>query len=141
MASMICLLPCSAQKGTMLETFGATTSMFLYNTYTTIGSIGDQFECDCIDDTTAIAMMDEQVSALNDLATQFDTLLASGYIDDPLDFDFLSDCIATMRLLSDEAYYLAQYMRSFSDYYVDMFHEKRNAAWSMIAELLGLDDW
>lgn len=127
-------------KDVALETLGATSGLMLYNTYITIGAMADGHSNDVYDTDFVVSMMDEQMASLNSLDTSYSELLASGFLTDPSDVEYVKDMRVAIGYLHNEAYYLKAYVRSNSESDLDNYKSYRNKAWSKIAELLGIEE-
>ena len=131
--------PLSAQvkgKDTALETLGMLSGMALYNTYMTIGGIADAETEEIYSKDEVIGFMDEQVSMIEGLETQFSDLLASGFVTDPSDIEFIKEIKVCLGYLKEEAKGLQDNMRTGD---IDRYSENREKAWDKIAELLGIE--
>ncbi len=132
----------SAQCGTsVLEAFGATSSLALYNTYITIGSIADGYVGETYDSEYTVTLMDEQLAMIDKIIEYIDQLAVdkkSGISTD--DKDYLLDMKACLKDLRREAEGLKEYARDDSQSGSDKYNEARTAAWAKIEDLLGLGE-
>jgi hypothetical protein len=129
----------SDKENTFLETLGAASGIMIYNTYVAIGSIADGYEYEAYDSAEVKVFMDEQAGAMQNMATQYQALLDSGYLEAQEDQEFVSELIVTCRLLSDQAGALTQYALTQSDDVAQAFQDYRSEAWQKIAYLLDID--
>jgi hypothetical protein len=127
-------------KDTALETLGGVTALMLYNTYVCIGAIADGYGAEVYDDLTVEELMDEQIVSLTSVEQQLNTLLQSDFLTDADDRAFLTDAIATVKLLRDEADALADYAINLEEEAMTTYDTARTAAWKKIAALLGIEE-
>jgi hypothetical protein len=126
-------------KKAALETIGVQGAAFLYNTYCLIGAINDGYVMDAWEKTFAVDVLKEQSDLLVTVSNQYDSLLASGYLEED-DSTYLVEMKEGCRLLKNEADCLVDYINSESEENRLRYSEARDAAWDKIAELLGLND-
>ncbi|MFZ5551778.1 MAG: hypothetical protein ACOZCO_01580 [Bacteroidota bacterium] len=123
----------------ILDSYGAVSSMYLYNTYIVIGSVGDGFEKGVYDAAYTKLIMNEQISAADNIISGYKAVLATGTItrEDSVTLKEMADCC---ELLKAEATALNVYADDSSAINGDKFQEKRKAAWAKIAEILGFEN-
>lgn len=127
-------------KSAALETIGATSGMLLYNTYLAIGAVGDGEAKGVYEADYCVALMEEQMSSLDIMDSTYADLLASGFLTDPQDVEYVKDIRTTIKYLHDEAYYLKLYVKSDSESDLDNYNLNRDRAWKMIEKLLGIGE-
>lgn len=132
----------SAQTGkeTALESLGSLAGLLMYNTYTSIGSIGDAYESSVYEADYVSDVMEELKGGMGAVISQMESLMTSGFLTDPADKEFMRDVIDTFELLSKQANALKNYALSKSETDADLFQDYRSQAWDNISELLGLED-
>ena len=130
----------SAQCGTsVLEAFGATSALALYNTYITIGSIADGYVGKTYESDYTITLMDEQLTMIKNIQDYIDKLLKdkkSGISDD--DKAYLREMKSCLDDLYDEAQGLKEYATDGSESGSNKYNKARNSAWAKIEDILGL---
>ncbi len=124
----------------LLETLGATSAGFIYNTYLAIGSIGDAYENGNTSAEDVKALMEEQVGLLRNLEESYSNLLSSGEITNQSDKDYIIELRETFSTLRMQADALITYAMEGGVPNADRFQEHRNKAWSLISDLMGLDE-
>jgi hypothetical protein len=126
-------------KTVMLESFGATSGMLVYNTYIVIGVIADSYEGEVYDSTEVSTYVIEQISAMENMARQYQALYDAAYLEDPADQDMVQEFVAVCGMLRDEAQALLDYIADPTIEKGTVFQEKRTSAWESIAYLLGIE--
>lgn len=129
-----------AGKDEALKTIGSLSGLLMYNTYTTIGSIGDGFEEGVYDLTYLTDVMNEQIGGVASIIEQMNALNSSRFIDKPADKTYLKKCIETFELLKIQATALINYAKSKSEADGEKFQNARKSAWVNISDLLGLEE-
>jgi hypothetical protein len=136
------LRPAQAQndpKSVSLETLGVLSGMVMYNTYLTIGGIADGYEYEVYESEYVVQLMDEQISAMNNVILQFDELRQSGFVEDRADLDFIENIQEALNLLASEAQALKAYADTGEQEDVETFQDYRRRAWDKISGLLGIE--
>ncbi|MBI5913820.1 MAG: hypothetical protein HY842_00445 [Bacteroidetes bacterium] len=121
-----------------LETIGATSAVALYNSYSCIGMMADAYAAEAYEDDFVNTILDEQLGMYDNLKTSYTALIDSGFLTDENDLGFVRDAITALNLLKTEANALKQYIATLEDADNDAFQAAREAAWTKIAEILGL---
>jgi len=124
----------------VLEAFGATSSLALYNTYITIGTIADGYVGETYDADYTVDLMGEQTAMISSIIDYIDKLLTdpkSGISAD--DKDYMNEMKACLNDLYDEAEGLMEYAGN-NESGTEKYNTARDAAWAKIEELLGLND-
>ena len=124
--------------GPMLEAFGGTLDMLLYNTYLAIGSVGDGFEHEAYDAATVGQLMDEQVASLSTVNAQLEKLDDMLVLEDESDRAFVRDAMRTMDDLGTMARSMKTYAGSLEGADAEAFQSARTSAWDRISALLRL---
>jgi len=122
----------------MLETIGAFCAQGLYLTYSAIGTTIDAWSFDTYTDEDAVAMISEYVGMCEAVKEQLEILLDSGVMNTE-DDTYVSEVNETFDLLVAQGNAAIDYINTYEESYLDRFEVKRNAAWDMIAYLLGLE--
>ena len=122
----------------MLETIGAFSAQGLYLTYSAIGTTIDAWSFDTYTDEDAVAMISEYVGMCEAVKDQLEILLDSDVMNNE-DYSYVSEVNETFDLLIDQGEAAIDYINTYEDNYLDRFEVKRDAAWDMIAYLLGLE--
>lgn len=136
------LVPAKAQsdrEGALLEAVGAFSALALYNTYIVIGATADGYISQIYEKETAINLTQEQVASMQNLWDICNKLLAPGILKDQSDRAYVSDVKTTVGLLKEESAALKGYIETGSETDQLTYNEKRNAAWSKISKLLGIE--
>lgn len=127
-------------KTEALESIGAVSGMFLYNSYVAIGALADGFEDDVYDAETIKSLMEEQQSVMTNMTESFNKLLNSGFVTDASDKEYLEDAKEICALLKTMAGNLSDYSGDKSTGHSDTFQATRKQTWSKISALLGLEE-
>jgi hypothetical protein len=125
----------------VMEAFGGTVSIALYNTYLCVGAIADGYVNESYDDARVKELMNEQVTMLGVLTTEMKKALTvdkSGLSED--DRSLISDVIICLDYLKNEAQGLHDYANDGSETSQEKYNSNRDLAWGKIEDLLGLSD-
>lgn len=129
----------SKGRTALLSTLGSQGAVVIYNTYCLIGAMNDGYVVDAWEKDVVISIMDDQVALMENMCNEYDTLLATGYLDE-IDSGYVADMRECCELLSKEAKCLKQYATDDSEESHDRYQEARSAAWNRIAEVLGFNE-
>lgn len=125
----------------VMESFGGTASVAMYNTYVSIGAIADGYVNESYDAERVKELMAEQVTMMTNLIAQMKDALAaekSGLsADDRL---YMNDMILCLGYLKDEAQGLQDYATDGAETSQQKYDTNRNLAWAKIEDLLGLGE-
>jgi hypothetical protein len=128
-----------ASDDAMLEAFGASLGMMLYNTYLAIGSVGDAYEAEAYDAATVTALMDEQMNSMSTVGGQLRQLDDVLVLEDEADRVFVRDAVLVIDDLNSMARHMKAYANSLATADADAFQSARSGAWGKIAVLLGIE--
>ena len=123
----------------VMESFGGTASVALYNTYLTIGAIADGYVNETYDADRVSDLMAEQVSMITTLITQMKDAMAvekSGLSKD--DREYMADMVVCLDYLKNEAQGLQDYAKDGLDASQQKYNTNRDLAWAKIEDLLGI---
>lgn len=121
-----------------LETMGATSGLLIYQTYLVIGSVADGYGASGYTKETVVTLMNEQVASCNNIIDVFNKLLASGFLTDAADQQYVRDIIDTEKLLIAEAKLLMVYVETPNDANLATYDAARLKAWASITVLLDI---
>lgn len=122
------------------EAFGGVSSIMIYNTYITIGAIGDAHEKGVYDAEYVKGLMGEQTSMLQtaiDLLAKCKEVKSNGL--EAGDIDYIKGLIKCLESLKGEAQGLSDYVISKSEDALLTYNTNRKKAWDQIATLMGLE--
>jgi hypothetical protein len=136
-AALALHLPLRAQSS-LLETLGHSAGQGVYLTYLSVGMLADAYSGGVYEDSMAMKIMGEMVSVSEGARKQFGGLLESGELGES-DAAFIRALTGAYNSLHSEAYAYLRYMETGEPGYLDEYNSHREAAWSQIAALLGLD--
>ncbi|HRP53235.1 MAG TPA: hypothetical protein PLI97_06965 [Fluviicola sp.] len=123
------------------EAFGGISSLSLYNTYITIGSIADSYVSEVYDSERVEKLMDEQIAmiaAVNKMLNECRIPKSDGLSSE--DVEYIKEIMVCLDYLSLEAEGLKDYAKTKSSTGQQKYSDYRNKAWDMIEDLLGLND-
>jgi hypothetical protein len=121
-----------------LEVIGGATAIALYNSYSTIGLAADAWHSGVYEQDFMGTLMDEQLGMYENLRTQYEKLLSSGYLTSEDDRQFMQEAVDILSILSQQASTLKTYVSSGETEHATQFETYRQNAWEKIAKLLGL---
>jgi hypothetical protein len=122
------------------EAFGGVSSIMVYNTYITIGAVGDAHEKEVYDAEYVKGLMSEQTTMLQsaiDLLAKCKEVKSNGLTSE--DITYIKDLIACLESLKGEAQGLSDYVISKSEDALLIYNTNRKKAWNQIATLMGLE--
>ncbi len=124
----------------VMEAFGGTSSISLYNTYITIGAIADGYIAETYDAERVQGLMEEQISMYDVILEQLNAVKKeskSGLSEG--DKEYLDEIIECWSTLRNEAKGLKEYAEGLEEGN-DLYNTSRDAAWAMIEEIMGLNE-
>jgi len=129
---------CSAK---VMEAFGGTASMALYNTYITIGAVADGYVAETYDSERVQSLMSEQISMLQIVSDQITAAVSetSSTLKDD-DRAYLKEMRTCIGYLKKEAQGLHDYAAYGTDEANTQYDTNRDLAWTAISDLLGLGE-
>lgn len=127
-------------KNAALRFIGGSMAAMAYNSYISIGAIGDAYESEAYDDETVNSLMQEQVNICVKLQEQLRDFVESGFTSDSNDLEYLNRFDGILELLQDEAQALIDYVDNPAELSAEQFQSAREAAWAEIADLLGIEE-
>jgi 4-alpha-glucanotransferase len=143
---LILLLACGTQfsygqcSTKVMEAFGGTSSIAIYNTYVAIGAIADGYVAKTYDSERVKSLMTEQTTMLQHAMDYIDAAVSEESTSlNESDLTYLADMKTCMEFLKDEAQGLHDYAAFGTDEANTAYDTNRNMAWSSIVYLLGLE--
>ncbi|MBI3510917.1 MAG: hypothetical protein HY064_09635 [Bacteroidetes bacterium] len=130
----------STGKTAALQTIGMQGGLVLYQTYQLIGAMNDGYINKAWEAKTVTDIMDEQVTMLDNMTAQYNTLLASKFLTDPSDTATVHEMMRGIQYLKDEAKGLHDMVTDNSDDAKKEYNTARDESWKIIADVLGLKD-
>jgi hypothetical protein len=128
------------RENVVLEALGGFSALALYNSYIVVGAVADGFVSDVYTKEMAISLITEQISSLELLIEHCNKLLTGGVLQNASDKEYVSGIREALKLLKAEASALKGFVESGNETDQKAYDENRNAAWSKIAKLLGLEE-
>jgi hypothetical protein len=125
----------------VMEAFGGTSSLALYNTYITIGAVADGYVAETYDSQRVQSLMDEQTAMIaiviqfidGAVAERSETLSEA----DRVYLVEMKDCLLYLKKEAQGLHDIAAYG---TDEANSAYDTNRDLAWDAISELLGLND-
>lgn len=135
-------LQAHAQSGKTeaLEALGGSGGLLLYNTYLVIGEAADAFSKETYNATEVGKIVNEQIGGIETVQKQYEALLATKFLTDPKDREFLVELNAAFDLVLNVGRALIAYVDSESVTDAGTYEENRKAAWAEISRLLGFEE-
>ena len=124
----------------VMESYGGTCSISLYNTYIALGAIADGYTDSVYDADRVVGLMEEQITMYDVIVEQLKAAKndASANLSEG-DKTYLTDVINCWDHLKSEAQGLKNLALN-KDVDMDLYNIGRNAAWVIIAELMGFEE-
>lgn len=126
-------------KDEALSALGALAGADIYNTYSVIGSVWDNFMSKSYDDEFALTIANEQAQMISNISASLTTLKNSGFLTNPSDMDYVTEVIQCMDMLNQQAVAMKSYVNDPTSANADAFQSARNKSWAMISKLLGFE--
>ncbi len=123
----------------LLETIGHFSGQTLYLSYISIGTVADGHAKEVYDNASADELLSKSISLCNGSVEQLNKLLSSGALGHE-DIGFVNGLVDTFNLLAAQAAGYRNYIKTGNASHVQIFSEKRKAAWKNITELLGIKE-
>jgi len=124
----------------VMESYGGTCSIALYNSYIAIGVIADGYFDEVYDDERIVGLMDEQLTMYDVIVEQLKAVrndpsskLSEG------DKTYIDNVIKCWGHLKNEAQGLKN-VATETNMEEDLYNTGRDAAWLIIAELMGFEE-
>jgi hypothetical protein len=138
--AMLCILsmPAVAQNEE-LTTIGAIGASNMYVTYIAVGSVADGHAQKVYDDDTTSNLLQSLAQLAQSSQESLGNLKKAGRLEKE-DFEFISEMITTLELLSGQARSYIQYIKTGNKSHAQQYNEFRKKAWSKIVVLLGIEE-
>ncbi len=120
-----------------LETIGAAGGSNLYLTYMSIGVIADSHTKGVYNKEQTVSFVNAVIGQAKVQKDYLDKLIKSKEVSDA-DAAFLKRMIDCYTLLTDEGKFLIEYVNTGKESALTAYDSKREKAWTLISELLGL---
>jgi hypothetical protein len=127
------------RENAVLEALGGFSALALYNTYIVVGAVADGYVSEVYTKEMAIDLIAEQISSLDLLSEHCTKLLTGTVLQNASDKEYVTGIRESLKLLKSEATALKNYINSGSESDQNAYNENRNAAWTKIAKLLGIE--
>lgn len=128
------------RENVVLEALGGFSALALYNTYIVVGAVADGYASDIYTSEMATNLIAEQISSIELLQEHCDKLLSGTVLQNPSDKEFVTGIREALKLLKSEAKSFKNYIESGSEGDQKAYNDNRNAAWTKIAKLLGIQE-
>ena len=122
-----------------LTAIGALGASTMYVTYMAVGSISDGHANEVYDDQTTSSLLQSLAQMAQSSMESLEELKTAGRLGDE-DFEFVSEMIKTLDLLSGQAQSYLQFVKTGNKSKAGEYDEYRNKAWSKIVVLLGIEE-
>lgn len=129
----------AAQESKMLQAMGGLSAAYLYNTYSTIGSVADGFSGGVYTDKETTEILDNQKQMCDNLIKMMKGLLDDKVLNDERDVDFMKNVISIVTGLKKQAQYYEDYMANKNDDRKSKYDDQRKENWNGISKVLGLE--
>lgn len=126
----------------VLECMGSISSLMIYNTYVTIGSIADMYTTETIKKDHALELCSEQVAMLEVVRKAVKKVLDDndkGALGND-DKAYIKDLSIAIGHLKEQAANLEKYLNSGNESDAQQYQKYRKAAWNKIAQILDLEE-
>lgn len=126
-------------KDEALSTLGALAGADIYNTYSVLGSVWDNYMNKSYDADFTLTIANEQAQMISNITNSLVTLKNSGFLTDPSDIDYVNQIIQCMDMLGQQAQAMKSYVNEPSTGNSEAFQSARTKSWGMISKLLGFE--
>lgn len=129
---------CEEREQKLLETIGSLSALYIYNTYTTIGSICDGAVKEVYTDSFATAVLEEQKGMLDMVIGKMNGLVKNKTLKDPSDVNYVNNMIPLLTGLKKQAQAYIGYMQTKEATYKSEYSNTRKSNWKSICELMDI---
>jgi hypothetical protein len=131
---------CDQRVEKLLSAVGSFSASTFYNTYATIGSIGDGYGHDAYDGETVNNLLDAQIKLMDNLVNVFRSLLSESIVKNQTDIDYADQSITLLQGLKKQAQLMEEYVNSRKNNKLDEYQVQRKKNWATISKMMGLDE-
>lgn len=129
----------AAQEKKLLRTVGGLSAAYLYNAYSSIGSVADGFSGGVYTEKETTDILDNQKQMCNNLIKMLNELIDEKVLNDQLDVDFMKTTISIVTGLKNQAQYYEDYIDNKNDDRKAKYDDQRKENWKGISKVLGID--
>ena len=127
------------QEKKMLRAVGGLSAAYLYNAYSSIGSVADGFSGGVYTEKETTDILDNQKQMCNNLIKMLNELIDEKVLNDQLDVDFMKTTIGIVNGLKNQAQYYEDYISNKNDDRKNKYDDQRKENWKGISKILGLE--
>lgn len=131
---------CEEREAKLLETAGAFSAGYLYNTYGMIGAIADGYVKDAYNTTTVRDIMKAQQQLADNITGMIQKMVTNNILKDEADVTYMKECMTIMKGLKTQAQYLIDYAETGKADRQNAYAEQRDKNWKAISKLMGVED-
>lgn len=121
-----------------MKTVGELASANLYLTYVSISAVADSHSRAIYKDQFAMSLIDSITGLAKNTTGSLRKVLDSEDLDEQ-DTRYLTEMIATLETLIEQAESYNRYIVTKSEQYVTIYNSYKQISWKKVAELLGLE--
>ncbi|MBI3138822.1 MAG: hypothetical protein HYZ15_09580 [Sphingobacteriales bacterium] len=129
---------CEEREGKLLEMVGSLSSLYIYNTYTTIGSVCDGAVKEVYTDSFATAILEEQKGMLDLVIEKMNGLVMNKTLKDPSDVNYVNSLVPLLTGLKKQAQAYIDYMQTKEDSHKTLYSTARKSNWKSICEIMDI---
>ncbi len=126
-------------KDEALSALGALAGAEIYNTYSVLGSVWDNYMNKSYEAEFTLTIANEQAQMITNITNSLVSLKNSGFLTNPSDMDYVTQVIQCMDMLGQQAEAMKSYVNNPSTENSEAFQSARNKSWGMISKLLGFE--
>jgi threonyl-tRNA synthetase len=131
---------CEEREGKLLSAVGSFSAAALYNTYGTIGAIGDAFGNDAYTAETVTDLINAQKSLIDNLVKVLDDLKSAKALASQSDIDYATSAGNIFKGLKSQAQLILNYTKNKTQANLDLYETQRKKNWKEISKLMGIEE-
>jgi len=131
---------CERREGKLLEAFGSFSAATMYNTYSSIGSIGDGFGCEVYKSETVNDLLTAQKNLIDNLVKVIEDLINGNFLINQSDMDYANSTIYALNGLKKQSQLMLAYVKSKSQEDLKAYDDQRKKNWKDISKLMGIEE-
>ncbi len=145
-SSLLCLTAvsqaqtCEDREKKLTEAIGSFSAAALYNTYATIGSIGDAFGHDAYDAVTVSDLLTAQIKTMDNLMIVMQALIDQKTLTGATDTLYMHQAIEVLKGLKTQAQFMDQYADTRRQQKLNEYEVQRKKNWSSLSKLMGVKE-
>lgn len=131
---------CEEREAKLLESIGSLSAVYVYNTFTAIGSITDGYLKDAYKADFAVSILDEQENMLTVIIENMEGLVRDKSLKSQDDINYVKELSVLMKGLKKQSSLGRDFIKTAKTEISQEFEKQRKANWKKISDLLGIEN-